>query len=897
MSTPLLATKLYIPPPRPNVVPRPRLIARLNEGLHRKLTLIAAPAGFGKTTLVSAWVALCDQQVAWLSLDNADNDPTRFLTYFVVALQTIAAHIGAGVLAVLQSPQPPPTEAILTALLNEITTIPDHFVLVLDDYHVIDAKSVDDALTFLLEHLPPQMHLVIATREDPQLPLARLRARDQLTELRDTDLRFTPSEAAGFLREVMGLNLSTEDIDALEERTEGWIAGLQLAALSLQGQQDATSFIQSFTGSSRFVIDYLAEEVLERQPEEVRAFLLQTSVLERMCAPLCDAVLNVTSEAAPLAGSPQRISSQAMLEKLERSNLFIIPLDNERHWYRYHHLFADLLRQRLHQRSAWSPRDDRDGVAELHIRASQWYEDHGLEIEAFEHAAAANDLERAERLIEGAGVPLHFRGAGAPVLHWLHSLPTTVLDARPSLWVTYASALFFVAHQHTAVEEKLQAAEAALHGTEMDDRSQDLVGRIASLRATLAIIQHDAETIIAQSRRALSYLHPDNLPARTAATYTLGYAYQLQGDRAAASQAYAEVISISTSFGDSIYTTAATLCLGQVQEADNQLALAAETYRRVLVLAGDPPRPIACEAHLGLARIYYQWNDLDTAEEHGHQCLQLTRQMESVDTFAACGVFLARLRLAQGDVPGASAVLDQAEAFVRQHHFVFRMPDVTAAQVLVLLRQGHLVAAAHLAETHDLPISQARVHLAQGDASTALAVLEPWRQQVEAKGWADERLTVMVLQAVALHAHGEKQEAVQVLIDALALAKPNGFIRIFVDEGSPMARLLYEALAQGVEPAYIRRLLAAFPVAESEQTTLSPVSGPESEWVEPLSAREREVLQLIAEGLSNQEVAARLYLSLHTVKVHARNIYAKLAVTNRTQAVAKGRALGILSQP
>ena len=894
MSTPILTTKLYIPPPRPNVVLRSRLIARLNQGLHRKLTLISAPAGSGKTTLVSTWLAACQRPAAWLSLDEGDNDPARFLTYLVAALQTVAPTIGAWVLGVLQFPQPPPTEVILTALLNEITTIPDDVTIVLDDYHSIDSRPVDQALAFLLTHLPPQMHLVITTREDLQLPLARLRARDQLTELRDTELRFTSSEAAGFLKEVMGLSLSTEDIDALDQRTEGWIAGLQLAALSLQGHEDATSFIQSFTGSSRFIIDYLAEEVLERQPEEVCAFLLQTSVLERMCAPLCDAVLNVRSESAPLAGSPQRISSQAMLEKLERSSLFIVPLDDERRWYRYHHLFADLLRQRLHQRSASSPRDERDGVAELHIRASQWYEDSGLEIEAFQHAAAANDVERAERLIEGAGVPLHFRGAGAPVRNWLESLPSTVLNAKPALWVTYAS-VSMMTGQHTTVEQKLQAAEAALHGSEMDDYTRDLVGRIASLRATVAVIQNDVETLLAQSRRALEFLHPSNLPLRTAASYTLGYAYQLQGDRAAARTAYAEVISSSNSFGPSIYTTAATLCLGQLQEADNQLALAAETYRRVLLLAGDPPRPIACNAHLGLARIYYQWNDLSAAEQHGHQCVQLTRQMESVDTFAACGVFFARLKLAQGDVASATTVLDEAVAFVRQHNFLFRMPDVAAAQVLTLLSQGNLAAATRVAEKYELPLSQARVHLAQGDPATALTLLERLRQKMEAKGWQDEQLKVLVLQAVAHYAHSEKDQAVQLLGEALSLAEPGGFIRIFVDEGPPMARLLYEAISRGVEPAYIRRLLEGFPVVESQQTISSPVRGPESEWVEPLSAREREVLQLIAQGLSNQEVAARLYLSPHTVKVHARNIYAKLGVTNRTQAVAKGRALGIVS--
>ncbi len=370
MSTPILATKLYIPRLRPNVVSRPRLIERLNEGLHGKLILIAAPAGFGKTTLVSQWLAAGPRPTAWLSLDEGENDPTRFLTYLVAALQTIAATLGEGALGVLQSPQPPPTEAILTALLNDLTTIQDQFVLVLDDYHVIDAKAIDQALTYLVEHLPPRMHLVITTREDPQLPLARLRARGQLTEVRTADLRFTPSEAAAFLNQVMGLPLSAEDIAALERRTEGWIAGLQLAALSMQGHEDAASFIRSFTGSHHFVLDYLVEEVLGQQSERVQTFLLRTSILDRMSGPLCDAVVLDPS-----------ISGQATLEYLEHANLFIIPLDNERRWYRYHHLFADLLRQRLRQRSASSTGDEVWDVTELHSCASAWYEDHGLSID------------------------------------------------------------------------------------------------------------------------------------------------------------------------------------------------------------------------------------------------------------------------------------------------------------------------------------------------------------------------------------------------------------------------------------------------------------------------------------------------------------------------------------
>src|SRR6266487_3717161 len=883
MPTPILATKLYIPRLRPNVVIRPRLIERLNEGLYRKLTLISAPAGFGKTTLVSQWVEGIERPAAWLSLDEGENDPARFLTYLVAALQTIAATLGEGVLGVLQSPQPPPTEAILTALLNDITTIRDHFVLVLDDYHVLDAKAVDHALTYLVEHLPPHMHLVIATREDPQLPLARLRAGDQLTEVRVTDLRFTHSEAAGFLNQVMGLNLSAQDIAALETRTEGWIAGLQLAAISMQGHKDTISFIKCFTGSHHFVLDYLVEEVLQQQPESVQNFLLRTSILDRMSGPLCDAVLLDATT-----------SGQETLEYLERANLFIVPLDNERRWYRYHHLFADLLRQRLHQSTASSPGDERDGVAELHRRASQWYEDNGLEIEAFHHAVAANDVERSERLIEGKGMPLQFRGAMISVLNWLESLPTTILDARPSLWVTYASALTMTGQPISSVEEKLQAAEAALQEAEPDDKTRDLVGHIAAIRAMLAVPANQVETIIAQSRRALEYLHPNNLPVRATAHWTLGYAYQLQGDRAAASQAYTEVISLSQASGNIMVTIAATTCLGQVQEAENQLSLAAESYWRVLQLAGDPPWPAACEAYLGLARVCYQWNDLDAAEQHGQQSFQLAMQMEHVDTPAACGVFLAGLKLVQGDEASTTALLAKAEQFVRQHNFVHWMPEVAAVQVLTLLHQGHLAAAAHLAQTHGLPLSQARVHLAQGDPSAALAVLESWRGQMEAKGWQDERLKVMVLQAVALQAHGEKDKAVQLLGDALTLAEPGGFIRIFVDEGPPMAHLLSEAEALGMMPDSIGKLLALFKAEEQKREDTSSLPPPAQPLLEPLSRRELEVLHLMAQGLSNQEMCERLFLALDTVKGHNRKIFDKLQVQRRTEAVARARELGLL---
>ncbi len=452
MPAPILATKLYIPPSRRRIVLRQRLADRLDDGLAagNKLTLVSAPAGFGKTTLVGEWVAGCGRPAAWLSLDQADSDPSRFLTYLIAALQTVAPGIGEGVLTVLQSPQPPPLESTLTALLNDVTTIPSDVVLILDDYHVLDARPVDDALTFLVEHLPPQMHLVIATREDPALPLARMRAGGQMTELRAADLRFTPDEAAAFLNEVMNLDLSAEQIAALEARTEGWIAGLQLAAISLQGRSDAASFIESFAGSNRFVLDYLLEEVLQRQPDAVRAFLLRTSILDRLCGALCDAVLLDASA-----------SSQETLDYLERANLFIVPLDTERRWYRYHHLFAELLRQRLQQSITSSAGDDGMGVAQLHSRASQWYEDHCLDMEAFQHAAAANDVERAERLIKQEAMPLYSLPVVTTVLNWLDSLPKTVLDARPWLWVRSATSEL-MAGQTIGVEEKLQAAERAI---------------------------------------------------------------------------------------------------------------------------------------------------------------------------------------------------------------------------------------------------------------------------------------------------------------------------------------------------------------------------------------------------------------------------------------------------
>jgi LuxR family maltose regulon positive regulatory protein len=922
MPAAILTTKLHIPSPRPGLVMRPHLVERLTAGLAagRTLTLISASAGFGKTTLLSEWISdlrllsadyakpsnqqstISNPKFSWLSLDAADSNLPRFLTYFIAALQTIQPPLGKALLTALQTPRPPSGEAALTALLNEIAAIPEPFVLILDDYHLIDSPQVDQSLEFLVAHQPPQMHLVIASRQDPPLPLARLRARGQLNELRAADLRFTPSEAAEFLNRVMGLHLADSDVIALETRTEGWIAGLQLAAIALQspiarqspvatqGEKDIASFIQSFTGGHHFVLDYLLEEVLHRQPESVQNFLLRTSILDRLCGPLCEALLDAPAN-----------SGQETIDGLERANLFIIPLDNERRWYRYHHLFGELLRKRLGQKLS-----DED-IAALHIRASAWHEKEELLFDAFRYAAAANDVERAERLTESRKIGLHLRSVAIPIIEWLASLPKATLDEHPRLWVRSAT-LSLVAGQTTGVEERLQAAEAILQTPDPDPQVRDLLGQIACARATLALTRYDPPTMMFQAHRALEYLHPNNLTFRFTANWALTAAYLFQGNRAAAAKASLEGIAISQQSGDVFSRILATSTLGLAQELDNQLFTAAETYQRALALFGEYPLPNAEEALLGLARIHYEWNDLAAAEAYGQRALQQARMYDRmIDRFIISEVFLARLKLAQGDGNGAAAMLAQTEQTAHQKNFLLRLPDVAAAQVLVLIAQGSLPAAAQLARQFELPLAQARVLLAEGDFAAALAIIEPYRQQMETRGWADERLRAIVLQAIALSQSGAKDKALAVLAEALSLAEPSGFIRLFVDEGEGM-RLLMADYAQSYRLGrllierqphdhklfnYADKLLAAFPSKAQSEIGDERSSHLQSEI---LTSRELEIIQLIADGLTNEAIATRLYLSLYTVKAHVRNIFAKLDVANRTRAVARARELGILQR-
>lgn len=631
MSTTILATKFHLPQRRPGTVLRRRLIDKLRQGLYRKLTLISAPAGYGKTTLVVEWIADCGRPAAWLSLDEGDGELARFLTCFISSLQTIEEKVGEGVLAVLQSPEPPQMAPILSALVEEIAGMPP-FILVLDDYHAAASKPVDAAVSFLLDHLPAHAHLAIVTREDPLIPVARLRARDLMTELRAAELRFTSAEIEAFLNGAMGLHLPTDQVDVLESRTEGWIAGLQLAALSIQGDRGTDRFMQSISGSHRFVLDYLVEEVLQRQAEAVQDFLARTSILDRLCGSLCDALL-------PESETP---GAQRLLD-LERQNLFIIPLDHERRWYRYHRLFAESLQRKLQDRL------DASGIAELHGRASVWHEAHGFEIEAFGHAAASADIDRAARLLEGNGMPLHLRGAASLALQWLASLPRAELDARPALWVMYGSALL-ITGKPTHIEPKLRAAEAAFEGFPQDVRVRDWIGIIAATRAAVAslamaatpsgsdlklqaaeasmqtTVQDDKteeligliapakdsaagasaeilDRVIAQSSRALAYLGPNQLSVRTSAAWMLGVASQRRGDDAQARQAYREVISYSGQLGHTLMAVLSWIGLGQIEEANNEPDSSAACYEEALRLAGDVPLPALREAQAGLKRV------------------------------------------------------------------------------------------------------------------------------------------------------------------------------------------------------------------------------------------------------------------------------------------------------
>lgn len=905
MNVPVLSTKLYIPPPRTKSVPRPRLIERLNQGLDRKLTLISAPVGFGKTMLISEWAAGCGRPVAWLSLDEGDNDSTRFLTHLVAALQTITKGIGGGVVSALLSQQPPPSESLLTLLLNEVSALPHRFVLVLDDYHVIDSRPIDDALSFLLEHLPPQMHLVIATRENPQFPLGRLRARGLLTELRATDLRLTTDEAAAFLNQVMGLGLSADDISALETRTEGWIAGLQLASLSMQGRQDISAFIRAFAGDNRYIVDYLVEEVLQRQPDHVRSFLLQTSILDRLHGPLCDAVSD-------------QAEGSSRLEALERGNFFLIPLDDKRQWYRYHHLFAEVLS--MHLRA-----DQPEQVAKLHQRAGRWYEQHGFTADAVRHFLAAADFARAADLVELVTPAMTRSRQEAVLLGWLKALPDDLIRFRPVLSVWYAG-MILVCGQREGVEDRLRDAERWLEMTQAgseapsagmvvvdEDAFRSLPGSIAMYRAGHALALGDIPAAVTYARRVLDLVPEDDHLRRGAAAGLLGLASWTSGDLEAGYRMFADGLASLLQAGNVSDAIGGSIALADIRIAQGGLREAMRTYERGLERAkahGEPAMRGTADMYVGMSGICCEQNDLHAATEHLLRSKEQGEHTGFPQNPYRWRVAMARIHEAHGDLDAALDLLQEAERLYVTDLFPHVRP-IAALRTRVWVAQGRLgdalgwVREQRLSAEDELSylrecehITLARVLLAQQKSDragrftlAAMGLLDRLLKAAEEGGRTGSVIEILVLQALALQLQGDSHAALVPLERALSLAEPEGYVRIFVGEGQPMAALLEAAVQQGIAREYARRLLAAFGKPEVRAAIKQ---GPSEPLCEPLSERERDVLRLLRTDLSGPEISRALMVSLNTLRTHTKNIYDKLGVTNRRAAVRRSEELGLL---
>ena len=901
MATPILTTKLYIPRVYPNLVPRPRLIERLDEGLRlgHRLTLVSAPAGSGKTTLVTEWLHSADRPFTWLSLDEGDNDPVRFLTYLVAALHKVDGDIGQAMQSLLGSPQLPPVEMLMTALINDIAATPTPFALVLDDYHVIGDASILKAMGFLLEHQPPQIHLVIATREDLPLSLSRLRARGQMTEIRAHDLRFTIEEVALFLNEAMGLNLSDEDVAALEARTEGWIAGLQLAALSMQGRDDLSGFVTAFSGSHRYILDYLADEVLHQQPEETRTFLLQTSILNRLSGPLCNAVTG-------------QENGQDILEHLESANLFVIPLDDERHWYRYHHLFGDLLRHYLKQEVG------AQGLTSLHRRACAWLVQHDLKAEALHHAIAGEDFDRAADLIEAIAEATVLRGAVKTVQSWIDALPHDLVRKRPLLSVIHAWA-FHTNGQREAVEPHLRDAERALQALGLPDDDpfvSDLRGHIAAMRASNARHRNDLPLFFRYAEEALGLLAEDDLIVRTTVSANLGLAHMLRGDLMAAVKALREAQSLGQASGNVI---SAVNCVGfqtAVLIAQGQLRQAAELCRHTIDHHLDhypKPLPTLGHVHANLARVLYEWNDLEAAATHLEQGVVLGEQTYLPSTVRFRASLLGWIRQIQGAHGDTVALPRQVVAIADRE----RCPepvegqtdlddvDFTAWRVRLWLAQNNVAAAEAWVEAYQAgeappqlwrpygDLALARVLIAQQRLGETLDMLAQIRQSAQEAGGTGWVIEALILEALAFQSMGETDRALTALSQALSLAEPEGYVRTFVDEGEPMPALLRQAGLRGVAPHYVGQLLAAFGPGEPAEAAVQEAV-PALAFHEALTQRELQILRLVDAGLSNREIAEALYISLNTVKTHTKSLYSKLNVHSRTQAINRARDLKLL---
>lgn len=904
MISTLLTTKLNIPPMQDKLVERIRLTKLLNEGLRGKLCLLSAPAGFGKTTLLCKWLSKTETPVAWLSLDEQDNDLIRFLTYLISALHRMDGSIGRDILSALRTSHTPSVELLLTRLINEIDNLEDDFILVFDDFHLVTDQSIFDALGFLLEHLPQKMHIIISGRVDPPLPLARFRVQGQLTEIRSHNLRFTEKEVDIFMNDLMGLALSQEQIDALEVRTEGWIASLKLAALSLRGRYDKHDFVEDFSGSNRFIMDYLVDEVMSRQSEEVQTFLCQTSIFGRFCASFCDEVLDISN-------------SRQIIKQLEQANLFLIPLDEVRCWFRYHHLFTDFLKQRLYEK-------DPKKLPELHRQASQWYEKHGQVDEAVEHALSSGDLERVACLVEKTSASLMIRKELKKLLHWTNILPEGLLQNHPLLCVYHAWVLLF-AEQREAVEPILMIAEANQHLVPHIPIS----AYVTTIRAFQATRMWDSTKAIFLSKKALKQMSsasPDQstLIHQGGATINLADNYRMRGDLTKARQVYTESITLSQSADNIFAMLGAFWNLGDMAKTQGQLRRAVDIYKRGLQVATtwltqneyeDAPLLVTDDLHLRLGAVLYQLNDLPGSSTHIQVAIELFELGGTWDRLLSYKM-MAYLHQAAGEYKAALDMLEKSSDICEglNFHKLYLYQDPILIHLHIILSRAvpgmeyllqevedwiktcHLKPDDMFEYAHEFEyLHLSRGLVALGRADEALPLLDRLIEAAKAGERRGDTIEYLTAQAMAHFSLGDTASALTALSQALTMAEPEGYIRVFVDEGQPMMSLLKEANSRGVSPWYVDQLLAAFPLGtKGSRTSSRSTTTSSSQLAEPLSGREVEVLHLLAAGLKYDEIGDQLFISLNTVRTHVKNIYSKFNVGSRTEALIYARELNLV---
>lgn len=916
---PLLATKLYIPKSRPNMVRRPRLINLLDQGLHRGFTLISAPAGFGKTSVVTEWIEEQNNPIAWLSLDQGDNDLKGFLAYVITSIQQIIPGFGSTLLGQLNSPQCPPAGLLTTAILNEIASVSVQFTLVLDDYHVLESPEIDQLISSLLEHLLPQFQLIVTTREDPQFPLARLRAKNRLTELRAAQLRFSSAEASQFFEQMTGMTLSEENITSLENRTEGWVAGLQLAALSMQGSSDVGQLIHSFSGNHQFVTDYLVEEVLHRQPEPVQEFLLNTSVLNRLCGELCDCLVESS------------VSGQQRLEQIEGANLFLIPLDSERRWYRYHHLFAQLLQEKLSQTDL-GKETGAGNMVSLHEKASRWFERNGDMGEAIHHGVQAKDLDRVAELAELAWPDMDHSYQMPTWLAWVAPVPEETVALRPALGVAIASALLDSGRIEEA-QERLETVDASLTESAKEggnrvaklkkmvvvdpEQFDSIEGNIALLRAYLAMWQRDSQSTQEQVELALTLLPKENNLKRGVASALMGLFHWSHDRLGESEKSFCECVRTFKLAGDfeaevsgSVGRNLVLIAQGRFEEAKAVYsAFPAEQskefeFAQIINFASRS---------LGLAEICLEQNQLDEALQYLEQAKAHHEQVYIYRWPHLLSLLNVRIHEAQGDYSGALAGIQEAEDnFMPTPVPILRPLDAWKARLWLKLGrvkeadswakfQGFSVddPAEYLKEFPTLVFCRLQLaHWPQSPAQNFLAgldgLLHRYLDAAEKGQRYGSQIEICLVLAQVLDAQNDQDQALTCLGKALELAQKETHIQPFLFEAEGLAKLISKAAAQGIESPILTRIQGELGNHPPAKSPVSSASMANAALLEPLSKREREILGLIGQGLSNQEISERLFLALSTVKGHNQNIFGKLQVQRRTEAIARARELNLL---